>query len=208
MSRRRSPEKEFECLQVLGLCAITIPRAACSSLRAWLCSIKDRKQYHEIDQGFGIHRWYALHRTKKTESQLQRYYTMAMVRNPLARARSTYLSKIGNRNNPKFHRPGLSFTAWLQELDGDWDNRDEWNEHWRPQYNMVPETLSRLCRFESFTGDMADVCRDLGLEAPRWENPDHKRTGRLEITGRDRELAAEIWAGDYARFGYRVENRP
>lgn len=154
--------------------------------------------------------------------RLRLYFTFAFVRNPWDRLVSCWYQKLSNPLIEKVElkqpgdaalrfRPRMGFEEFAEAVTRIPDR--EADPHFRSQHTQVSApwdgslTLpSFVGRFERLADDFAEVAATLGfderLELPHKLRVERRTTYRDHYTPQLRDLVAERYAEDVARFGY------
>jgi hypothetical protein len=147
-----------------------------------------------------------------TMRQLDRAYKFTVVRDPTERILSAYLDKIVPPES-KFRKlmsdaPDLSFESFLREL-----RKFDYfrNGHFLPQVRLLPggATLyDKIAKVETLEADLADICQTIFGRYEGITQEDAHATGAAAraddvVTPNARMLIAELFAEDFAAFGYR-----
>lgn len=137
------------------------------------------------------------------------------VRDPTSRIYAAYLEKLAGEDFERAMRlEQLGFSAtpsfldFLKALRARGTGIDI---HWARQVDLLrPEVIAYdfIGRFENFAGDFARVLHRIGRDESWLADAREHRTGASSRTGEigaeERALIAEIYAEDFARFGYSI----
>lgn len=136
-------------------------------------------------------------------------FTFAVVRNPIARAKSDYL--WAHRRRPKGDVLP-TFDDWFTGLAEIYE-REPYvlDNHIRPQFHFVGPKISKVYRFENgLENCIRDVLANVGVELRaangflKKENSAQQHHGRnsedVEMTERTKDLMHEVYAEDFKRW--------
>ena len=198
-------EITYDCFEHANWIGISIPKAACTSLRCWFRSLAERRPYASYSQAPEIHYWFRANCSRLSQGEIAaKDFSFVVTRNPAARALSAFQNKIANPLNQLFHRPELTtLESWLRSLQAELESGvapQRWNEHWRPQVSFAPADVSFVARLENFAADLAEICERLELAPPAWANPPHMQTPKRPISSAAAGLVREIYREDFQRF--------
>jgi hypothetical protein len=143
---------------------------------------------------------------------LEAYFVFTFVRDPFDRLESAWrflraggMSASDRRWAERNLDSELDFSRFVERqltpaLANSWI-------HFRPQMYYVGDAAGRIGpefvgRYERLADDFAEVCRRMGVDAPLPHLNASDRPGREEWTDAAVQRAREIYAADFAAFGY------
>lgn len=201
-----------------GIIYVKNPKAACSTIMAWL----DRIHTGETVQFHNVHKEHRLPTVAEVgrpvvERMLSgEAYRFSFVRDPLRRFESVHWDKLVEKRQqwrPEvFAAMGLplevSFEQFLSAVEQQ-DPVSGMNPHWRPQHiNLMHPVVSydRIGRVENFEADLEGIRKEAGLphvplgsrNASMHATKDSVYDGRPDLVRR----VEQIYAKDFELYGY------
>lgn len=201
---------------------VHVPKTAGKSVSAALMPYADKKAANPLHIHETISEFYQ--RTRKAghrpplplmrrrshddSARYADYFSFAFVRNPWARAVSSfsYLQKI---DLPE--AKNLDFDRFMHDLES--------GAHYlqsifipKQQIDFMTDyrgeiVLDRVCRYENLQQDFAEVCERIGVKPDlEWRNPSQHRPYVDYFDDAKRAVIARIYARDIEAFGYRFDD--
>ncbi len=148
--------------------------------------------------------------SKHTEAQLlEEFFCFTVVRHPLSRVLSAYLSKIDKKSSQIRDKAGLAkgttFSEFIDYLRYGGLNSDP---HWAPQVNLIPinsEKLHFVGRVETLEEDFSKLSTMLFGEAKSLISRESSRTSAnnkvsASYSENERKVVTEMYADDIRQF--------
>lgn len=150
------------------------------------------------------------------------YTRFCFVRNPFSRVLSAFLDKIVRceaegivfrRSNEMADDAPLEFARFIDLLFAQKDNSQNWDPHWRPQFDLLrPDLINYelIGRLETFDEDFAKLNEMLGGILGDAVTATPHKTGATDqmaahYTPELSQAVAEIYAQDFETFDYATD---
>lgn len=165
-----------------------IPKTAGRAIKTYF---KERENGHVDMSTPHLFAWEYVSQGYLSEDEWGAFDKLTVVRNPWARAVSAYKYKCRNPKNRMFD----SFEAFLEAfIQGGWKLR----RHGEPQVKFLEGFDGRIIRYERLNEAFPDL--------PRMNVSSNITSYRDFYTDETRQIIADAYAQDIARFGYTFDN--
>lgn len=147
-------------------------------------------------------------RWEKYKNRWDKYFKFTFVRNPFDRIVSCYISKVVNPIpiqidvllKPYGLWANMSFTEFVEKIC----ESDNYNEHWAPQYLLIPE-VDFIGKVENFNNDILYITTKIGIEPLNIKimNSSNIKNYNIFYNEKNEKLIREKYKQDFKLLGYK-----